>query len=125
MTKREAEARSDLFLILDAAPHEAAIVLAALHEGMIDGRTYAGVYKDGCRCIIGTIADARGIVDFVSRDDVGIREYTDDLERWLFRVLPGCTPANNRHSRLAAQWINEWATDRYGMPIDTQAEVKR
>jgi hypothetical protein len=96
-------ARRDLYVILDASPNEATGVLEALHDGQINGYTYAG-------CLIGTIARLRGLTYTTVP---GVTPNTTRPAELLFAHLrTGDTPATSPYAALAAGWIAEWMAGR-------------
>lgn len=91
--------KKDVFEILSTAPNEAQGVLDALKEGRVDGSAYTG----HCACLVGTIANVRGV-------DVDDLEQDSDrpAERWLMGIKEGDTPETNPVSAIAAEWVQEW-----------------
>lgn len=102
----ETKYREDVHAVLDAAPHEAAELLAALHEGRINGTAYEGE----CACLVGTIANARGC-HYQHLEGLAPNA-SRPAERWFYWIHEGHTPANSTPARLAAEWIEEWLKDR-------------
>jgi hypothetical protein len=98
--------RDDLRAVLDKAPHEAAGLLAALWAGKIDGTKYEG----SCACLVGTIANLRGV-----KYD-GIVDLRPDSsrpsERWFLGISKGHTPLTNPSAAYAAAIIAQWQHDR-------------
>lgn len=118
--------RADLRAILDAAPAEVLAVIAALKNG--------SVYKGECACLVGTIAQARG----VEEDDLpGITpDGSRPAEQWFYPIkkgdaaldampeLPPYDPANPLplpddyptegvyRATLALEWCREWVAER-------------
>ena len=96
------DARSDFFSILDSAVAEVPALLAAVREGRVDGSAYHGP----CACLVGTIANARG-VDI--GDLPGIEpDSSRPAERFFLAIAEGDTPANNAASRIVETWILDW-----------------
>jgi hypothetical protein len=106
--------------VLDQAPHEVAGLRAALVEGRVNGSTYEGE----CACLVGTIANVRG----VTIDTVGIPQSASrPAEQWFMPIAEGDKPtdldpdAAKRadevsegvfRASVAVQWIDEWAESR-------------
>jgi hypothetical protein len=93
------DAKDDLFKILDSAPNEVAGLLAALRSGRVDGSTYHGE----CACLVGTIANVRG-VDVDTLEQNSLRP----AERWFLAIRKGDTPETNAVAKITAEWIDEW-----------------
>lgn len=99
--------RADVRDVLSHARAECPMLLAAIREGRINGK----IYRGECACLIGTIANARG-VDFFYEPMRGIKaDQTRLAERWFMEIKPGDTPENNRASQLAAQWVEEFIAE--------------
>ncbi len=97
--------RDDICKILDAAPNEVPGLLQALWDGRVDGSTYTGA----CACLVGTIANVRG----VHVDKVGLpQDSSRPAERWFLRIRKGDTPLTNTRAALAAAVIAKWQHDR-------------
>jgi uncharacterized protein YjbI with pentapeptide repeats len=97
------EQKTDFWEILLRAPREIAGLRSALVEGRVDGSTYEGV----CACLVGTIANVRGI----NYDDLGngIKPDSDrPAERWFMNIRKGDTPETNQVSALTVQWLDEF-----------------
>ena len=93
-------ARTDLFDILLRAIPEVPGLLAALREGRVDGSTYTGA----CACLVGTIANVRGV-------DVGTLDYRDSdrpAERWFLAIRKGDTPETSTIAKITEGWIVEF-----------------
>ncbi|WP_414461753.1 pentapeptide repeat-containing protein [Hyphomicrobium sp. DY-1] len=95
--------KADLWMTLTQNRSEAAGVIVALREGRVDGSTYAG----DCACLVGTIANVRGI-------DVGALDKGSDrpAERWFAMISKGDKPGDDSGggfaSRKALEWTEEW-----------------
>jgi uncharacterized protein YjbI with pentapeptide repeats len=122
--------RIDLWDVLDQAPAEVAGLRASLVEGRVDGSVYEGV----CACLVGTIANVRG----VPVDEVGIpRAAERPAEQWFMPIRKGDLPDEASlevvtvdleaekpssdvlereeavyRATLAVQWIDEWMESR-------------
>ena len=112
--------RADLWEVLDRAPHEVPGLLAALHEGRVDGSTYSGE----CACLIGTIAneagcggDSTSLAANLAACGIDLRPDAErPIERW-FLAIRHHTPENNALAAHAVDWIVEWADDRWGEDV--------
>ena len=87
--------RADLIRVLTDARAEAPAFLAALLAGRVDGC----VYRGDCACLVGTIANARGV------DVATLPQNPDSLiEKFVLGISRGDTPATNPVARLVAEW---------------------
>jgi uncharacterized protein YjbI with pentapeptide repeats len=95
----------DLYRVLGDARKEVPGILAALHDGHINGGDYAGKY---C-CLIGTIAKLQN----TTFDNVpGIKsDPKSPIETWFGAIRPGNIPESNRIVSLTVQWINDWVAN--------------
>ena len=98
-------------------PAEVAGLLAALRAGKVDGSTYEGE----CACLIGTIANVRG----VSYHELGA--FQPDSQRpaecWFLGITKGSTPATNTMARIAEGWIEEWLLSNPSISPSDGSEV--
>lgn len=95
--------RADFFDVLLRAPHEVPALRDALVEGRVNGSTYEGE----CACLVGTIANARG----VRFNDLGhglTPCVTRPAERWFLGIQRGDTPDTNQISRITVEWVDEF-----------------
>ena len=93
------DAKKDLLAILSEYPNEVPGLLAALREGRINGSVYSGT----CACLIGTIANVRGInVNLLYRNS------SRPAERWFLAIREGHTPENNPITAITTAWVEEW-----------------
>jgi hypothetical protein len=94
--------RDDLWAVLSAAPREVEGLRAALIEGRVNGSAYSG----SCACLVGTLANVRG-VDYHS---MGVLRpnASRPIERFFLSINQGDKPDANQHSALVVQWIDEW-----------------
>lgn len=106
-----AAAKADIFAVLNTSPKEVPALLASLKEGRIDGTLYAGE----CCCLVGTLAQARGIdwCDLPFRSDVGLTEglaigMTSPAEQWFLPIRAGQTPEDDERVALTVEWVEEW-----------------
>ena len=76
--------------------------LKALNEGRVDGSTYQGE----CACLVGTIANVRG----VSYQNLGplVPNLFRLAESWFLGIRKGSTPENHAMARITRDWIEEW-----------------
>jgi Pentapeptide repeats (8 copies) len=109
--------RQDLWSILDMAPREVMGLRLAIVDGRIDGSTYRG----DCACLVGTIANMRG----VSVDGGALGIPTDSsrpAEQWFMPIREGMVPADlasaedrsegEFRAAWAVRWIDEWVVSR-------------
>ena len=94
--------RDDLWAVLSAAPAEVSGLLAAIHEGRIDGSAYTGT----CACLVGTIANIRGC-EYTALSGLSANSGRP-AERFFLAIKPGDTPDTNASSKLAAEWVTDW-----------------
>jgi hypothetical protein len=108
----------DLFDILDAAPAEVAGLLKAIYAGDINGAVYN--QRDGCCCLVGTIAKIRGC-HHLSLE--GITPHSSrPIEVFVMEIRPGDTPDNSKHSAALAEWIKEWQKNKTRMEHTAHVE---
>jgi hypothetical protein len=108
--------RLDFFDVLDQAPAEVAGLRAALVDGKVDGSTYTGA----CACLVGTIANTRG----VPVDQVGLpRDADRPAEQWFIPIREGDQAVALDHlpeghnegvfrASWALSWLDEWVQSR-------------
>lgn len=113
----QAAAKADIFAVLNTAPNEVPALLAALKEGRINGSVYAGE----CCCLVGTLAQARGIdwTDLPNRfeNDVGLSQglaWSEEspAEQWFMPIEEGETPADSERVALTVEWVEDWMAQR-------------
>ena len=103
-----ADVRDDIYEVLSHAPDEAPALLAAIREGKVDGT----VYRGACACLVGTIANARGI-DVDALGAIGIPMNSErPAERWFLAIQKDQTPTTNPIAAITARWIEEWIAAR-------------
>jgi len=96
--------RDDIWAVLSSAPAEVPGLLAALRDGRVDGSTYTGE----CACLVGTIANVRG-VDF--SDLQGLAPNSGrPAEVFFMGIGRGDTPETSPRAKLAAEWVEDWLT---------------
>jgi uncharacterized protein YjbI with pentapeptide repeats len=99
--------RADVRAVLDAAPDEAAGVLAALRAGQVDGSTYSGE----CACLVGTVAKLRGVSTEALPAPIRPNS-ARPAEQWFLRIRKGDTPETSPDAAIAAAWIESWLRER-------------
>ena len=98
--------REDVEAVLALAPNEVPGLLLALREGRIDGSCYDG----DCACLVGTIANLRGVGPFGLGD---LRPDADrPAERWFLAIRPGHTPERSHVVSITIGWIEAWQAAR-------------
>jgi uncharacterized protein YjbI with pentapeptide repeats len=90
--------RADLARVLDQAQPEIPALLAALRAGRVDGSAYN---RNGCGCLCGTIAIARG----VKAQTLPFVDSYSPVERFFYGISLGDTPATNPLARIVQAWI--------------------
>jgi hypothetical protein len=96
--------RDDVWAVLAAAPGEARAVQAALVAGKVDG----SVYEGECACLVGTLANARG-VSYSAIE--GLRPASwRPAERFFMGIREGDTPENSQACKLAHEWVSDFVT---------------
>jgi hypothetical protein len=102
--------KADFIEVISQAPREVPALIEALKAGRVDGSTYSGE----CACLVGTIANARGI-DVYSAE-LGIpKDASRPVERFFLAIRKGDTPETNAASKLALEWAETW--------LDTQRKA--
>jgi uncharacterized protein YjbI with pentapeptide repeats len=91
--------KADFIEVISGAPLEVSALIAALKEGRVDGSTYEGP----CACLVGTIANTRGI-DYRALSPDSSRP----AERFFLAIKKGDTPETNPASALALEWAETW-----------------
>ncbi|AIV66827.1 pentapeptide repeat-containing protein [Burkholderia pseudomallei] len=102
--------KADFIEVISQAPREVPALIEALKAGRVDGSTYSGE----CACLVGTIANARGID--VDSSEFGIpKDSSRPVERFFVAIRKGDTPETNAASKLALEWAETW--------LDTQRKA--
>ncbi|EEE09239.1 hypothetical protein [Burkholderia multivorans] len=102
--------KADFIEVISQAPREVPALIEALKAGRVDGSTYSGE----CACLVGTIANARGID--VDSAELGIpKDASRPVERFFMAIRKGDTPETNAASKLALEWAETW--------LDTQRKA--
>lgn len=103
---RDANMRSfqaDIWMILSQNRAEVPALLDALRSGRVDGSTYSG----SCACLVGTIANARGVNVADLECDSG-----RPAERWFMMIKAGDKPGDDSGggfaSAKAVEWVEAW-----------------
>ncbi|KGS89852.1 pentapeptide repeats family protein [Burkholderia pseudomallei MSHR7334] len=95
--------KADFIEVISQAPREVPALIEALKAGRVDGSTYSGE----CACLVGTIANARGID--VDSSKFGIpKDSSRPVERFFMAIRKGDTPETNAASKLALEWAETW-----------------
>ncbi|WP_186194441.1 pentapeptide repeat-containing protein [Burkholderia gladioli] len=102
--------KADFIEVISQAPREVPALIDALKAGRVDGSTYSGE----CACLVGTIANARGVD--VDSSEFGIpKDSSRPVERFFMSIRKGDTPETNGASKLALEWAETW--------LDTQRKA--
>ena len=94
--------RDDVWAILSGAPSEVPTLLAKLRAGEVDGSCYEG----DCACLVGTLANARG-VNYTELCGV-VPNASRLAETWFTGIHKGDTPETNPMAKHAETWIADW-----------------
>ncbi|WP_186263326.1 pentapeptide repeat-containing protein [Burkholderia gladioli] len=95
--------KADFIEVISQAPREVPALIDALKAGRVDGSTYSGE----CACLVGTIANARGVD--VDSSEFGIpKDSSRPVERFFMSIRKGDTPETNGASKLALEWAETW-----------------
>jgi hypothetical protein len=107
--------KADFLEIISQAPKEIPALIAALKEGRVDGSTYSGE----CACLVGTIANARGMD--VNSDEFNIlMDSQRPAESFFMAIRKGDTPETNPASALALEWAESFyktMTEAFGASV--------
>ena len=95
--------KSCLWMTLTENPREAAGVAKALKEGRVNGSTYSG----DCACLVGTIANIRGVeLDALKPNS------RNPSEKWFMMISEGDKPKDDTGggyaAKIALEWVEEW-----------------
>ncbi len=97
--------KADFWSILLQSKPEVPGLIAALREGRINGSSYEGA----CACLVGTIANVRGVpVSSLERDS------SRPAEQWFLMIHKGDKPGDDSGGGFAAKKALEWATEFCG-----------
>ena len=94
--------KADFWMILVAAPLEVPGLITALKEGRVDGSTYSGE----CACLVGTIANVRGVSVGGLEQDA-----SRPAEEWFTPIRKGDTPDKATEGGYRAKVALEWAEE--------------
>jgi len=105
--------KADMWLTLAQNRSEVPGLIQALRDGRVDGSVYDGE----CACLVGTVANLRGV-------DVGEIEHDPDhpAERWFLMINKGDKPGDDTGGGFAAKKALEWAEEfatLHGIDIDS------
>jgi hypothetical protein len=100
------DAKEDVRRVFDAAPNEVPALLATLRDGRVDGSCYEGE----CACLVGTIANARGM-HYTALPGLE-PDSNRPAERLFLAIRRGHTPENNPIAKIVEEWIVEWMGER-------------
>ena len=95
--------KTDVFDILLRAPGEVAGLRAALAEGRVDG----SVYQGDCACLVGTLANVRG----VNYEQLGAGIEPDAgrmAEQWFMNIRKGDSAESNQVVAITLEWVDEF-----------------
>jgi hypothetical protein len=116
---RDADLRSfkaDFWMILTENPREVPALILALKEGRVDGSTYHGE----CACLVGTIANARGVdVDTLPTGTDSSRP----AEQWFLMIKEGDKPGDDTGGGFASGEALKWAEEWFALSSDTIPEA--
>jgi uncharacterized protein YjbI with pentapeptide repeats len=91
--------RADFYDVLSHAGREVPALIDAIKNGRVEGSTYTGE----CACLVGTIANVRGV------DYNGIEhDPARPIERFFAGIHEGDTPETNQLSKIALEWAETW-----------------
>ena len=95
--------KTDILDILLRAPKE----IAGLKQALIDGKVDGSVYEGECACLVGTIANIRGVqYDTLAN---GIKPNSRrPAEQWFMSIKKGDTPESSSFVKLTVEWIEEY-----------------
>jgi uncharacterized protein YjbI with pentapeptide repeats len=94
--------KADFYEVLDKAKPE----IEGLKQALLEGRVEGTVYEGECACLVGTIANLKG-VDYKEMNDLSCN-IDRPIERWFLAIQEGHTPYNNPVSFVTVEWIEEY-----------------
>ena len=98
----EDAAKADFMAIMAWSEPEIPALIAALENGRVNGSAYTGE----CACLVGTIANARGVnVKNLEKDS------SRPAERWFMMISKGDKPGDQSPGAYAAARAVEWANE--------------
>ncbi len=94
--------KADMWMTLTENKTEALGLILALKEGRIDGSQYEGE----CACLVGTIANSKGV-------NYSTLPYnsSNPAERWFLMISKGDKPTDKTGGGFASKMALEWATE--------------
>jgi hypothetical protein len=98
----ENEAKADFMLIMAWAELEIPNLILALRNGRVDGSVYTGE----CACLVGTIANARGVEVYTLEQNS-----SRPAERWFMMISKGDKPSDETPGGYASARAVEWAEE--------------
>ena len=100
-------AESDFIAEVLRLPNELEFLRDALKLGKVDGSTYSGE----CACLAGTLAHAKGNLDYSGGDiQNGLTFHVNAVsprEQFFLAIKKGDTPDTNPICKIALEWTNE------------------
>jgi uncharacterized protein YjbI with pentapeptide repeats len=94
--------KADLWMTLTDNWHEVPALVTALREGRVNGSTYTG----SCACLVGTIANAKGIsYETLAHDS------NNPAEQWFLMIKTGDTPDSDTGGGFACKKALEWTLE--------------
>jgi hypothetical protein len=103
LTRADLDAiKKDFFEVLSVTPAEVPFLRKTLVTGRIAGTAYEGE----CRCLVGTIAEAKGC-DYRNIPGL-IPDASRPAERWFLAIRRGRTPENHPVAAITLGWIDEF-----------------
>ena len=96
--------KADLWLTLSYAHDEIPGFIAALREGRVNGSTYEGE----CACLVGTLANVRGVHFETAFPD---HSSSHPAEQWFLMIRKGDKPGDDTGGGFAAAKALEWTLE--------------
>ena len=110
--------RRDVWSVLDITPAEVPVLREKLVAGEVNGSCYEG----SCACLVGTIANVRGVAFDAVEEMGGLRpDSSRPAEQWFMPIRPGDVPVDEPEregqyrAAAAVRWIDEWRTSRVAL----------
>jgi hypothetical protein len=100
--------KRDFWEILSAAQDEIPGLVEALKKGRVDGSVYIGA----CACLVGTIANIRGVA-YDQMPNIN-PDSSRPAERWFLGIRKRDTPETNQISAITIEWIEEFLEREIG-----------
>jgi hypothetical protein len=94
--------KEDFAKVLDLAKAE----VIGLYKALLDGKIDGSVYDGECACLVGTIANVRGVkiaglIDLKPNSE-------RPAERWFLAIRRGHTPESNPVASVTKDWLEEY-----------------